>query len=397
MYLAGYLKNKVIVVSSPDDAYSMSTETVFSTSGPITLQAYLPDFPITVDDGLLLTAGVSERILKKKVYEITDHLGNVRAVVSDAKNVSISAGNPVDFTPIMEAGNNFYAFGMQMPGRTYNSDSYRYGFNGQEKDDEIKGAGNSVSFKYRVHDPRLGRFLSVDPLSRSYPWNSTYAFAENDVIRSIDLEGLEKAITIATVEDGKETSTVITDREVIESLWQSLSVSKEVEWLAGESTYKWWSEGSNAQNAYYPDYLNGNGILFMNVSENGTEVAFLESPDDTPESESGIWERMVESYYKWERENGADLNSKHQNYVDDGGKGGKRTGDVRDVDWLSKDFGSFGHLDTMENDYIFRDTEIREVLIKDTTLSPPYRELNNGEYDSDKNYRDVDTKTLPVR
>ena len=34
------------------------------------------------------------------------------------------------------------------------------------------------------------RFLSVDPLAKSYPWNSTYAFAENDVIRSIDLDGL---------------------------------------------------------------------------------------------------------------------------------------------------------------------------------------------------------------
>jgi RHS repeat-associated protein len=70
--------------------------------------------------------------------------------------------------------------------------SYRFGFNGMEKDDEIKGNNNSVAFKYRIHDPRIGRFLSVDPLSKDYPWNSTYAFAENSVIRFIDLEGLEK-------------------------------------------------------------------------------------------------------------------------------------------------------------------------------------------------------------
>jgi len=69
--------------------------------------------------------------------------------------------------------------------------TYRYGFNGQEKDDEWKGSGNSVNFAFRMHDPRLGRFLSVDPLSSSYPWNSTYAFAENRVIDGIDLEGLE--------------------------------------------------------------------------------------------------------------------------------------------------------------------------------------------------------------
>tara|TARA_B110000967_G_C18843223_1_gene540540 strand:+ start:48 stop:1049 length:1002 start_codon:yes stop_codon:yes gene_type:complete len=70
--------------------------------------------------------------------------------------------------------------------------SYRFGFNGQESDNEINGKGNSYAFEYRMHDPRLGRFLSVDPLGSSYPWNSTYAFAENSVIAFIDLEGLEK-------------------------------------------------------------------------------------------------------------------------------------------------------------------------------------------------------------
>ena len=70
---------------------------------------------------------------------------------------------------------------------------YRYGFNGQEKDDEIKGEGNSIEFKYRVYDSRIGRFLSIDPLSSSYPWNSPYAFAENRVIDGVELEGLERS------------------------------------------------------------------------------------------------------------------------------------------------------------------------------------------------------------
>lgn len=42
-----------------------------------------------------------------------------------------------------------------------------------------------------MHDPRLGRFLSVDPLAKSYPWNSTYAYAENRPIDGVDLEGAE--------------------------------------------------------------------------------------------------------------------------------------------------------------------------------------------------------------
>jgi len=77
-------------------------------------------------------------------------------------------------------------------GRAYNLGSYRYRFNGKENDNEIKGKGNQQDYGMRVHDPRLGEFLSVDPLTKSYPWNSTYAFAENDVIRNVDLDGLEK-------------------------------------------------------------------------------------------------------------------------------------------------------------------------------------------------------------
>lgn len=42
-----------------------------------------------------------------------------------------------------------------------------------------------------MSDPRLGRFLSVDPLFASFPWNSSYAFCENKVINAIELEGLE--------------------------------------------------------------------------------------------------------------------------------------------------------------------------------------------------------------
>ena len=88
---------------------------------------------------------------------------------------------------------DYYPFGSLMPGRhaTLGGDGYRYGFQNQETDDEIYGEGNAVSFEYRVHDPRIGRFFSVDPLSAKYPWNSPYAFSENRVIDGVELEGLE--------------------------------------------------------------------------------------------------------------------------------------------------------------------------------------------------------------
>ncbi|MEO8932892.1 MAG: RHS repeat-associated core domain-containing protein [Xanthomarina sp.] len=95
------------------------------------------------------------------------------------------------FKPEILAFNDYYPFGMLLPKRHGSSDSYRYGFQGQEKDDEVKGEGNSLNYKYRMHDPRIGRFFTTDPLESSYPWNSPYAFSENRVIDGVELEGLE--------------------------------------------------------------------------------------------------------------------------------------------------------------------------------------------------------------
>ena len=86
---------------------------------------------------------------------------------------------------------DYYPFGMEMPGRSADAGDYRYGFQGQEHDDEVKGEGNSINFKYRMHDPRIGRFFAVDPLASKYPTLSPYQFAGNSVIKFIELEGLE--------------------------------------------------------------------------------------------------------------------------------------------------------------------------------------------------------------
>jgi RHS repeat-associated protein len=85
-----------------------------------------------------------------------------------------------------------HPFGMLMPGRTYSAQTgYRYGFNGKENDNEIKGEGNQQDYGFRIYDPRIGKFLSVDPLLNSYPWYSPYHFAGNNPIHNIDLDGLE--------------------------------------------------------------------------------------------------------------------------------------------------------------------------------------------------------------
>jgi hypothetical protein len=47
-------------------------------------------------------------------------------------------------------------------------------------------------FKYRFDDPQIGRFWQIDPLASKYEYNSAYAFSEDKVTGSVELEGLEQ-------------------------------------------------------------------------------------------------------------------------------------------------------------------------------------------------------------
>ncbi len=98
------------------------------------------------------------------------------------------------YSNLLEFNVDYYSYGMLMPGRhaQQSSGDYRYGFQGQESDDEVKGEGNSVNYKYRMHDPRVGRFFAVDPLTKKYPHYTPYSFSGNKVIDCIELEGAEE-------------------------------------------------------------------------------------------------------------------------------------------------------------------------------------------------------------
>ena len=98
---------------------------------------------------------------------------------------------------------DYAPFGMQMVGRTYNSGSYRYGFNGKENDNEVKGEGNQQDYGIRIYDPRISKFLSVDSISKEYPWLTPYQFASNTPIQAVDLDGTEAFFVHGTWSNSK--------------------------------------------------------------------------------------------------------------------------------------------------------------------------------------------------
>ncbi|MBK8484757.1 MAG: hypothetical protein IPL31_10555 [Saprospiraceae bacterium] len=74
------------------------------------------------------------------------------------------------------AATDYYPFGMAISGRTNNAGKYRFGFNGKENDNEVKGNNVQQDYGMRFYDTRVGRFLSVDPKAEKFPYASPYNF-----------------------------------------------------------------------------------------------------------------------------------------------------------------------------------------------------------------------------
>ena len=143
----------------------------------------------------LANGDIYVRQLTHKRYEMKDHLGNVRVVISDLKAAPSGGAGP--WAADILSWNNYYPFGMVQPDRHGNTEGYRYGFNGMEMDNEVRenpttgtvGTGNSYTTHFRQYDPRSGRWLSLDPEMKRYPAFSPYSAYGNNPILVVDLEG----------------------------------------------------------------------------------------------------------------------------------------------------------------------------------------------------------------
>ncbi|HEY0609048.1 MAG TPA: RHS repeat-associated core domain-containing protein, partial [Chitinophaga sp.] len=157
--------------------------------------------PVNLED--LGTGANLNFIRDNKFFELGNHLGNVLTTITDRKKATSADGNDVDhYEADVASAQDYYPFGMMEPGRNVSAVAYRYGFNGKENDNEVKGEGNQQDYGLRIYDPRAGRFLSNDPLTASYPMLTPYQFASDRPIDGVDVDGKEWAQSKTLMYDG---------------------------------------------------------------------------------------------------------------------------------------------------------------------------------------------------
>jgi len=164
--------------------------------------------------GAISQGGIKNWMTGQKQFELSNHLGNVVATVQDKKRPVAQTGSPTTFDhyeAVVILAQDYYPFGMQMPGRQFQrsttpANTYRFGFNGKANNNDVKGVGNQQDYGTRIYDTRVGRFLSVDPLTKSFSNLTPYQFASNRPIDGIDMDGKEYIVfhvIVTTNADGK--------------------------------------------------------------------------------------------------------------------------------------------------------------------------------------------------
>ena len=124
----------------------------------------------------------------EKRYEIKDHLGNVRAVVSDIKNaddynLTVSSWR---FLADIKSLNNYYPYGLKIDKGSWSASNYQFAYNGKQEEPFNK---NFLNFGARIYSSQLGRFLSTDDKAHLNPEFNSYRIGFNNPIKFKDEDG----------------------------------------------------------------------------------------------------------------------------------------------------------------------------------------------------------------
>ena len=145
---------------------------------------------------------------------------------------------------------DYSPFGVELDGRTVSLEGYRFGYQGSEKDNEFKGNGNSYTTEFRQLDPRLGRWLSVDPLFEKYSWQSPYCAFNNSSILLCDPLGLEAEGGPGDEEGIKDRGT--TTRDVVVTRYRTKEQKRHQNWnrFLGGLNFVWGFMEASAGTAF---------------------------------------------------------------------------------------------------------------------------------------------------
>ncbi len=133
------------------------------------------------------------RIRGDKTYELSNHLGNVLATITDRKlGFSNNTSNNIasHYQAEVTSATDYYPFGSPMSKRSVFDYKSKYGFNSAEKHNELDNLdGLDYDLGARFYSSKLGRMFSPDPRESEYPWQSTYAYFSNSPISQVDING----------------------------------------------------------------------------------------------------------------------------------------------------------------------------------------------------------------
>ncbi|MCP9750051.1 hypothetical protein [Ferruginibacter sp. HRS2-29] len=214
---SGVVKSNAAALSSAvnvDPAAATYFTNVNNASGSTRPKAYLNILFFDEQFKFDATASYSEQIGTTNPGQIVVALGSAKQAkkngycyiyISNETNDMVYFDNLTlkhERSPILEE-THYYPFGLTMAGISSKAagvtPNKEKTFQDQRFDDDL--GLNWVQFKWRNHDPQIGRFIEIDPLADKYVYNSTYAFSENKVTSHVELECLEAVLMESMQED----------------------------------------------------------------------------------------------------------------------------------------------------------------------------------------------------